>query len=470
MSKLAELRTSVEALEAEIRELSALDDITPEQDERLDVALDELDTSRAAVEKAEQREARIADLEARKVVPQSGDGATAAPQIMRRVETTNVDVGTLSRSEARSVALKVLERDGERSDWKLNSTQIDDLEQKINRRNKNTDGDEIARRLIATENDTYRSAFVKAMTSAQPAWTSEEARAIDEVRAQSKTAAEGGYGIPIFIDPTIIITSGAADAPILGVSRVETITTDVWKGVSSTGSAWSYDAEAAAVSDDAVTLAQPTVQTYMARNFVPFSIEIGMDYPNFAAEVRGVIDQGYVDLLAQQSMTGSGSAPQGIFTAIDATSASEVAVTTDGALGPEDALKVWAQLPERFRTRATWVGDVSVFNEIRNNGTSDGLFTVDLTAGAVQRLLGRRVIETDYAPSFTGTTGAANLLVVGDFSNYVIAQRAGMNMELVPHVFDVTNNRPTGQRGFFTWARHGMDSVADNAFRLLQNQ
>ena len=169
-------------------------------------------------------------------------------------------------------------------------------------------------------------------------------------------------------------------------------------------------------------------------------------------------------------MTGSGSAPQGIFTAIDATSASEVAVTTDGALGPEDALKVWAQLPERFRTRATWVGDVSVFNEIRNNGTSDGLFTVDLTAGAVQRLLGRRVIETDYAPSFTGTTGAANLLVVGDFSNYVIAQRAGMNMELVPHVFDVTNNRPTGQRGFFTWARHGMDSVADNAFRLLQNQ
>ena len=42
--------------------------------------------------------------------------------------------------------------------------------------------------------------------------------------------------------------------------------------------------------------------------------------------------------------------------------------------------------------------------------------------------------------------------------------------ELVPHLFDVTNNRPTGQRGWFAWARVGADSIVDNAFRLLQNQ
>jgi predicted phage gp36 major capsid-like protein len=45
-----------------------------------------------------------------------------------------------------------------------------------------------------------------------------------------------------------------------------------------------------------------------------------------------------------------------------------------------------------------------------------------------------------------------------------------MNLELVPHLFDVTNNLPTGSRGWFAWARFGGNSVNDRAFRLLQNQ
>ena len=85
-------------------------------------------------------------------------------------------------------------------------------------------------------------------------------------------------------------------------------------------------------------------------------------------------------------------------------------------------------------------------------------------------LFGRPVYTTDYAPEFTGTTAAANILVVGDFSNFVVAQRAGMSVELIPHLFGATNSRPTNQRGFFATARHGFDSVNDLGFRLLQNQ
>ena len=51
-------------------------------------------------------------------------------------------------------------------------------------------------------------------------------------------------------------------------------------------------------------------------------------------------------------------------------------------------------------------------------------------------------------PEFTGSTGAANLLVVGDFSNFLVAQRAGMSVELIPHLFATGNNRPSGQRGW----------------------
>ena len=82
---------------------------------------------------------------------------------------------------------------------------------------------------------------------------------------------------------------------------------------------------------------------------------------------------------------------------------------------------------------------------------------------------GRPWYTTDYAPAFTGTTGTVNLVVLGDFQNYLIAQRAGMSIETVQHLVDVTYNRPTGNRGFYAWARVGADSVNDNAFALLKN-
>ena len=112
-----------------------------------------------------------------------------------------------------------------------------------------------------------------------------------------------------------------------------------------------------------------------------------------------------------------------------------------------------------------------VANEIRKFGAAaaGAYYTLNLNEAGLDTLFGRPVYTTDYAPDFTGTTGAANICVVGDFSNFVVANRAGMTVELVPHLFDVTNNRPTGQRGFYAVARHSYDSVNDLRFRLLQN-
>jgi HK97 family phage major capsid protein len=71
---------------------------------------------------------------------------------------------------------------------------------------------------------------------------------------------------------------------------------------------------------------------------------------------------------------------------------------------------------------------------------------------------------------FTSTTTlSANLLVVGDFSNYVIARRSGMTVEFVPNLFDTASGRPTGSRGWFAHARIGGNSVNDTAFRMLVN-
>ena len=76
--------------------------------------------------------------------------------------------------------------------------------------------------------------------------------------------------------------------------------------------------------------------------------------------------------------------------------------------------------------------------------------------------------ESPYFTAFTATTAHQNVLVVGDFSQFVIADRVGLTVELIPHLFGATNGRPTGQRGWFAYKRVGSDSVDDSAFRLLQ--
>lgn len=63
---------------------------------------------------------------------------------------------------------------------------------------------------------------------------------------------------------------------------------------------------------------------------------------------------------------------------------------------------------------------------------------------------------------------ATNYPVVhGDWSQFVITDRVGSVIELVPHVVG-PSRRPTGQRGFFCWFRTGSDVLAPNAFRVLR--
>lgn len=347
-------------------------------------------------------------------------------------------------------------------------------------------GGYLARRLLLTENAAYRSAWKRLMTQGKALLTPDETRAIHqlqefqetEVRAMAvATGANGGYGVPVLIDPTIILTAQGSPNDLLNIARIETITTNEWKGVTSAGVSWSFDAEAAEVSDDSPTLAQPTVPTHKAQGFIPYTIEVGMDYPNFAAEMSTLLDEGYRELLAQALTTGSGTGePTGIVTALDANTNVEVTPTTDGAFGAVDVYKLWDALPIKYRNRnPAWMSSTDVMNEVRQFATGaasggDANFSVNITQESVPRLFGKPYYENDFMTDFTGTSGAANLLIVGDFKNYLVAQRAGMNVELVPHLFGTTNNRPIGQRGWYAWARVGADSINDLAFRILQNQ
>ena len=455
-----EIRSRINDLEAEIKDLASRDDISADDDLRLDGLMVELEEQRSAAVKAEKRQQVLADIAAR------DDIELHKPitefQVQRQVATDVDPAGPIG--EVRDAAAKLLDA----ADW-ADDANREAVEAGLKSRN-GLSGSDIARRVVATETDDYRSAFYKVSTGNQYALTAGETEALARANALSPATA-GGLGVPVIIDPTILITSGKGLTGLLSVARIESISNDEWKGVSAAHTSWSFDAEADEVSDDASALAQPTVPVHMARGFIPYSFEIGMDYPGFAAEMGRLLESGYQDLLAEALAVGDGSGkPTGIFTSITGSGVT-VSLTTAGTFDGGALDKTWAGLEEKFRGASTWFMSVDVENRIRAFSAGDNYnrFTVDQTAGGLMRLNGREVVLSDYAPSYAGvTTGASNILVLGDFSNFVVAQRVGMNVELVPHLFG-TNNRPTGQRGWFAYARVGSDAVVKNAFRRLQN-
>lgn len=455
--------------------------LTDDETAAFEVARSRVDTIDAEIETVEARATEIEAMEARR-----REAAPAAPNFVPSHDDDPLDsrgIRDLPRTEARDLALRLLEDEDIRGTAGMSSGQKDHLDSLLRRGKANGfDSNHIAQRMIATENEHYHGAFSKSIAAGlsgrAAVLTPEEARAMqtfDEVRALSGAVdTAGGYGIPVLIDPTIILTSQGHTAVVLQDCTHKTITTDTWKGVTSDGMSWSYDDEGAEVSDDTPTLAQPSIPVWMQRGFLPFSIEVGDDYPGFAMELGHVLQESYADAAAYYSAIGTGSSqPKGWQVGLDAVSASEVTPTTDGGFAGQDVSKVWSALPERYRGNATWYMHTNVGEAIAAFATSTNLawFTTDLT-GKVETLRTRPVKYSDYFQSFvSGSTGALNILSVGDPRGYVWVTRTGMNVEAVPHLFGTSNpGRPTGQRGLFAYARNGGGFANANAARLLQNQ
>jgi HK97 family phage major capsid protein len=334
---------------------------------------------------------------------------------------------------------------------------------------------DIARRVIVTENDAYREAWPQARHQPErphAARDDERAaiRAFEEYRGMAEgTSSAGGYGVPVFIDPSIILTAQGSANPFLTIATQKDVNTNVWKGVSSDGVSWSFDAEGAAVSDDSPTLAQPAVNVFTARGFIPYTIEVGEDYPGFASEMSTLLTEGYDELLVDKFTRGSGTGePLGIVTALDADSTAEVLLGTAGTLASADIAKAYTQLPQRFRRNAVWLSGSEVSIKIRQLGPSAFLSRPSSSLADVQvdPIAGRSMYETPYMTDLTNTSHT-NVAVVGDFRNYVVARRGGMNVELVPQLFDVTTGRPTGRRGWFAYARIGGGVTTTKSFKLV---
>jgi HK97 family phage major capsid protein len=331
----------------------------------------------------------------------------------------------------------------------------------------------LARQCLVTSSPTYLRAWSKIANNPVVGLqdlSEEEKRAINEARelqrAMSLTDAAGGYLVPFQLDPTVILTSDGSYNQIRQIARTVVAIGDTWNGVSAGAVSWSFDAEASEVSDDSPTFAGPAIAIRTARGFVPISLEARMDANNVTGEVGRLLAQGKDDLEAVKFITGdsANNEPIGIITALTGVTASTVASTTTDTYAFNDLYKVQGALPARYRSRASWLANNLFYNLVRQTAPSTTLWQ-EPAGDRPGAFLGRNVYEAESMDGVVNATQDNLMAIFGDFSNYVIADRIGMTVDFIPHLFG-TNRRPTGQSGWFAYYRVGADSVNDAGFRV----
>lgn len=323
----------------------------------------------------------------------------------------------------------------------------------------------LARRILVSGSPVYERAFGKAVLAGNTnGLTTEERTAL-----ALGTDTNGGYAVPFMLDPSVILTSDGSINPLRQIARVVQIVGKEWQGLTSSGITVSRDSEAAEVSDDGPTFAQPTVRTVKVQGFVPFSIEIDQDWATMRSEITMMLADAKETEEATSFVTGDGTGnnPGGVPGSLDYATCQ---VDGGGSFTSAELYKVEEDLAPRWRARASWMANRSIYNRIRqlSSASDGGDLWVRLGQGLPPELIGYPAYE---ASTMTTTTAGTNdrLLVFGDFSQFLIVDRVGMSVELVPHLFATNANRPNGQRGLYAFWRNNATVLVDNAFRFLTN-
>ena len=319
----------------------------------------------------------------------------------------------------------------------------------------------LAKRMLETGSPLYERAFGKAVESLSTGGlTPEEQRAL-----AVGTDNKGGYAVPFALDPTIILTNNGTVNPLREIARVEQITTKTWQGVTSTGVTVTRAAEAAQVAANDPELAQPEVTPKRVHGFIPFSIEVDQDWTQMRSEMARLLADAKDIEEAASFVTGDGTTaqqPGGIPGSLTAAGSLEY---VGAAWTDEDVYDLESDLAPRFRARASFLANKAIYNTIRQFADADGHDLWErIGAGTPARLLGYPAYEaSDMADD--GTDGN-KFLVFGDFGQFLIVDRVGMSVELVPHLFGEAR-RPTGQRGLYAIWRNDSKILVPGAFRVL---
>lgn len=460
--QIAELRQTRDALVGEARtilERSGDGALSDDDQQRFT----EIETELAALKGREEQLTELIRVAGLPGHTEHGDGARGG----RRD-----DRDTPPPADTRSRALSVLEQQ-ERTAPHLTRGILDEVARNVTE----DDSDLFARWVNVAGDEHYLRAFhalARNPQFGQYEWSEAERAAFGRAqqlqRAMGLADAAGGFMVPFSLDPAIVLTNaGTSNSDLRRAFTVKTIATDAWNGVTSAGVTAEWKAEAVEVADASPTLAQPSIVAHKGDAFIPFSVEIGGDAANFAAEMSALLVDGKQRLEAVAFINGTGvGQPNGLVTAAVAAAKTINSATAD-TYAAADLYALKAALPARWRARAAWLANENILDKTRQFATGSGpqsAFWADFGDDTPPRLLGKPVFESSEMDGTVDATANNYVVAYGDLKAYYVVDRVGTTIELVPHLFG-TNRRPTLERGYVMWFRTGGDLVVPDAVRVL---
>ncbi|MEU3052273.1 phage major capsid protein [Streptomyces griseus] len=462
-SRQGEIRSRLTEIDTEYSGAELPADIAREWD----VLNEEMNTHQRAIESANARAERLRELADDKSTREAGvDQGRRSPAFHRRAENI-YDLNSI-RNEARSAddlgglyrsnAMRAVEQ------GRFAGVSKEDAQERLAHLLDNIDDKQgtLAKRILQTGSPLYERAFGKLAETLSPDGLTTEERAALAVGS----GATGGYAVPFNLDPTLILTSAGRINPLRRYARVEQITGKTWQGVTTAGITVSRSAEAAQVAATDPTLAQPEITPTRVTGFISFSVEVDQDWNQMRGEMARLLQDAKdeEESVSFVNGVGTGVEPQGV--TVGATTI--VTSATAGAFVAADVYTLEEALAPRWREGAHFMGNKSIYNRIRRFDTAGGAQMWErIGAGQPAELLGYPAHEvsamaTDIASETVG------YLLFGDFKQFMIVDRVGMNVELVPHLLGA-NQRPTGQRGLLAIWRNTSKVLVPGAFRMLRS-
>ena len=333
---------------------------------------------------------------------------------------------------------------------------------------------ELSRLILATGSPEYLGAFTKYIQG-RPLSSVEQLRAAGPLTVQ--TDATGGFAVPFYFDPTLLHTGAWTNVnPYRQACTVKTIVgTDTYNAPTAAAFTVARAAEAAAAVEGPGAVGQISAIVGKVHGFGGLSLELASDRPDIVSELASLIAEAK-DTEEESSFTngvgdalGAGFNPIGMlplhtttgaYTHIDTLAAA-------GAVAAADADAIEAALPIRHRAQSAWFmnrGVIRVFQALETTGgrlfggqqyASVGNIDQTPTGNTGLRLLGHPIWETPSSPPFVAATDDLVIACLCDPKSFYIIERAGMTVEVIPHIFDGANpSMPLGRRGIYAWWRN----------------
>lgn len=328
------------------------------------------------------------------------------------------------------------------------------------------DADAVREHIIRTSAPEYLRAFEQYLRDP-------EGGKPPELRAaMSLTAANGGVLVPQFLDPTIVLTNDGTANDVRRIAGQTPITVDQWDGVTSAGVTAEWLGEGTEAADKTPTFVAPTISTHKAAAYVFGSYEVIAD--SGFDEVGMLIADGFDRLEAAAFINGTGSSqPYGLITQLSGSG--PVVAGSSGDAGAADlvAADIYAlddNLAPRWRRNASFLASKGFYHDVRQLGTSDTYhaFWTSFGGGTPAELIGYPTYEASDMDATVVSGSDDYVLLLGDFmAGYKIVDRVGTSIVYNPLVVG-SNQRPTGQAGWFAFKRVGADVITSNAFKLLK--